>query len=161
MRLVDDAAIRALNRDYRGKDAATDVLSFPAAPEPFALRGRRERAHLGDLAVSVETAGRQAAAEGHDLETELRILLLHGILHLAGHDHELDGGEMRARERELRRELGLPAGLIERASSGSRGEAARGPAPVQCGSRGPVAPRPAPSAAEVPETARGRGRVRH
>lgn len=98
VRLMDDAGIRALNRDYRGKDAATDVLTFAT----------------GDVAISLDTAARQARARRHSLETEVKILLLHALLHLAGYDHETDRGEMRARERELRRELGLPAGLIER-----------------------------------------------
>lgn len=109
--ITGDAAIRKLNRQFRKKDKATDVLSFPSgiesgtAPNPIA----------GDLAISLETAWRQAAEQGHPLETELRILLLHGLLHLAGYDHEADDGQMRRRERRLRREFGLPQGLIERA----------------------------------------------
>ena len=110
-RLMDDAAIRQLNRDFRHKDAPTDVLSFPGSPVPG-----QTRPHLGDLAVSVDTARRQAAAQGHDLDTEVRILLLHGLLHLAGFDHETDDGQMQARERELRQKLGLPEGLIERSA---------------------------------------------
>ena len=69
----------------------------------------------GDIAISVETAARQAAEHGHTLPEELRILLLHGVLHLAGFDHEADEGEMRTREQELRTKFGLPIGLIERA----------------------------------------------
>lgn len=101
---MDDASIRQLNRDFRGHDAPTDVLSFPS-PQPD---------YAGDIAISTETAGRQARARRHALDTELRILLLHGLLHLAGHDHETDQGEMRRREQALRRQLGLPPGLIER-----------------------------------------------
>ena len=108
--LTGDEAIRKLNRDFRGKDKATDVLSFPAA-EP--LNGHRRLA--GDLAVSVETAARQAEEFGHPLATELQILVLHGLLHLGGYDHETDEGQMARREAALRRRLGLGAGLIERA----------------------------------------------
>jgi probable rRNA maturation factor len=104
--LADDARLKELNRTFRHKNKATDVLSFPA--------GDNAEGIAGDLAVSVETASRQAAEHGHSLEEELRILILHGVLHLSGHDHEKDNGEMRARESELRAALQLPAGLIER-----------------------------------------------
>jgi probable rRNA maturation factor len=97
-----------LNREFRGKDKATDVLSFPASPE---LAG----VHAGDLAVSVETAARQARDQGHSLRDEVRVLLLHGLLHLAGMDHEADAGEMAAREDALRARLRLRRGLIARA----------------------------------------------
>jgi probable rRNA maturation factor len=96
VRLVGDPAMRALNRRWRGKDRPTDVLSFPGEATP-------EGRHLGDLVVSVPTARRQAAAAGHGLERELRVLLLHGVLHCLGHDHETDGGEMERLERRLRR----------------------------------------------------------
>ncbi len=112
--LTTDAVLRRLNREYRGKDEATDVLSFPA-PEEIAM----ERA--GDLAVSLQTAGRQAKEHGHALEAEVRVLLLHGLLHLSGMDHEVDRGEMAAKEAELRRVLKLPVGLIARVEeAGSR-----------------------------------------
>ena len=104
--LADDARLRALNRSFRGKNKATDVLSFPAATNGEGA--------AGDIAISVETAARQAAEHGHTLTEELRILLLHAVLHLAGFDHETDAGEMRAREQLLRVKLRLPAGLIER-----------------------------------------------
>ncbi|MGI4854876.1 MAG: rRNA maturation RNase YbeY [Janthinobacterium lividum] len=104
--LCDDTRIKGLNKDFRGKNKATDVLSFPMGENPEGA--------LGDLAVSVDTAARQAAEHGHGLDEELRILLLHGLLHLAGLDHEADAGEMRERETELRAKLKLPAGLIER-----------------------------------------------
>ena len=106
--LADDRVLRRLNRAYRGKNKATDVLSFPPGEE-FA------GAHAGDLAISLETAARQAEEHGHTLRDELRILLLHGVLHLGGMDHEADKGEMAEREAELRRRLRLPAGLIARA----------------------------------------------
>jgi probable rRNA maturation factor len=107
--LTSDAEVKRLNKAFRGKNKATDVLSFPAAEEAEGL--------AGDLAVSLDTAARQAAEHGHALRDEVRILLLHGLLHLAGEDHETDSGEMAAREQELRRELKLPVGLIERASA--------------------------------------------
>jgi len=105
--LTTDRKIRQLNRDFRGKDKPTDVLSFPADP----LVQNQER---GDLAVSVPTALRQAREQGHALAVELKVLILHGLLHLAGFDHERDNGEMERRERVLRGRLGLPQGLIER-----------------------------------------------
>jgi probable rRNA maturation factor len=108
--LADDRTLRRLNREFRGKDKATDVLSFPAAPE---LAG----VHAGDLAVSLETAQRQAEEYGHSLRDEVRVLLLHGLLHLYGMDHEIDSGEMAARETELRSRLRLRSGLIARAES--------------------------------------------
>jgi len=103
--LTEDEAIRTLNRTYRRKDKATDVLSFPAA-EAGGI--------AGDLVISLETALRQAEERGHSLETEIRVLLLHGLLHLAGYDHEVDDGAMHRKETRLRRQLGLRAGLIER-----------------------------------------------
>ena len=105
--LAGDRVLRRLNREFRGKDKATDVLSFPASPE---LAG----VHAGDLAISLETAQRQAEEHGHSLRDEVRVLLLHGLLHLYGMDHEVDGGEMAAREAGLRTQLRLPRGLIAR-----------------------------------------------
>ncbi len=109
--LAGDRTVRRLNRKFRGKDKATDVLSFPAAD--FAGNHGGDRA--GDLAVSVETAARQARAQGHTLRDEVRVLLLHGLLHLVGMDHEADHGEMAAREDALRAKLRLKRGLIARA----------------------------------------------
>jgi len=100
--------IRRLNRTWRGIDTPTDVLSFPAGEDPGPGR------HLGDLVISRETAARQARHEGHSLATELRVLALHGLLHLLGYDHERDSGRMARIERRLRRQGGLPSGLIER-----------------------------------------------
>jgi probable rRNA maturation factor len=105
--LTSDAELKRLNKAFRGKNKATDVLSFPAPQEIAA-------SHAGDLAVSLETAARQAAQYGHTLADEVKILLLHGLLHLAGEDHETDAGEMAAREAALRENLKLPTGLIQR-----------------------------------------------
>lgn len=105
--LTGDAQIRRLNRQFRGKNKPTDVLSFPA-PEV------QSEVVAGDLAISVETAARQATEPGHALAIELQVLILHGVLHLAGYDHETDSGQMARREALLRRRLGLEAGLIER-----------------------------------------------
>jgi probable rRNA maturation factor len=111
--LADDATLRNLNKTFRHKNKATDVLSFPAAENPYG--------HAGDLAISLDTAARQAAAFGHTLRDEVRILLLHGLLHLSGLDHEIDDGAMAARESELRRELRLPVTLIERVAQPKQG----------------------------------------
>ena len=108
--LTTDSAVRRLNRTYRGIDRATDVLSFPAADSPAG-----EERVAGDLAISLPTARRQAAKHGHSALAEIKILILHGLLHLAGFDHHADNGEMYRRERVLRARLGLPHGLIERA----------------------------------------------
>jgi probable rRNA maturation factor len=109
--LAGDATLKRLNREFRGKNKATDVLSFPAVPG---------MGYGGDLAISLETAQRQAEEHGHSLRDEVRVLLLHGLLHLAGMDHEVDGGEMAAREAELRKALGLKSGLIARVERGAR-----------------------------------------
>jgi probable rRNA maturation factor len=104
---VDDAAIRRLNRDHRGQDAPTDVLSFPSGEPRF----------LGDIVIAGGVARRQARRAGHAFGVEARVLALHGLLHLLGYDHEHDedGGRMRALEARLRRKGGLREGLIERA----------------------------------------------
>ena len=110
--ITTDAEVRRLNWRFRGIDRATDVLSFPVGAMPAG----KERI-AGDLAISVPAARRQAAEQGHSLLVELKVLMLHGLLHLAGYDHEADGGKMARRERVLRARLGLPQGLIERAGS--------------------------------------------
>ena len=110
--LTTDAAQRGFNSRFRGKNKTTDVLSFPADPDSPGTRGAEKFA--GDLSISVPTACRQAAQQGHSLSTEIRVLILHGVLHLAGYDHETDSGQMARRERTLRAHLGLPGGLIER-----------------------------------------------
>lgn len=123
--LTTDKAIRRLNRQFRGKDKATDVLSFPSLTHVSKTGRGKQRAGngapttrvpqiAGDLAVSVETARKQAAALGHALAIEIKVLMLHGLLHLAGYDHETDEGEMARREESLRAKLRLPHGLIER-----------------------------------------------
>ena len=102
--IVPDARVRALNRQYRRIDRPTDVLSFPAD----------ERHHLGDIVIASGVARRQAFEAGHPLRTELRVLALHGLLHLLGYDHERDDGRMARVEARLRRRGGLVSGLIER-----------------------------------------------
>ena len=104
--LVSDARMRTLNRDYRHKDYATDVLSFEG-----------EGGSLGDLVIARGVAARQAREAGHSLQAELRVLALHGLLHLLGydHDHPNDGGRMARLESRLRKKGGLRSGLIERA----------------------------------------------
>lgn len=108
VRFAGDRAMRRFNREFRGKDQTTDVLSFPGdagagAGVPGAPGAPGDAGHLGDIVISVPAARRQAAAAGHDTEREIRILLLHGVLHCLGHDHEVDGGEMERLERQLRR----------------------------------------------------------
>jgi probable rRNA maturation factor len=93
-----------LNRRYRRKNKPTDVLSFPSRVPGVA----------GDIAISLEIAAANASDIGHSLATEVKVLILHGLLHLAGYDHEIDDGDMLARETALRRALNLPVGLIER-----------------------------------------------
>jgi probable rRNA maturation factor len=114
--LISDAAMRRLNRTFRGVDTPTDVLSFPAgAPD------RHQPVHsLGDLAIALGVARRQATRLGHPLTVELRVLALHGLLHLLGYDHEADRGEMGRLEDRLRRAAGLPSALIARASRPAR-----------------------------------------
>jgi len=109
--LTTDAAVKDLNKRFRGKNKATDVLSFPAEAMPGF---KTTEAVAGDLAISVDTARKQGTSYGHSLGTELKVLILHGLLHLAGFDHEVDEGQMARRERALRAKLGLPLGLIER-----------------------------------------------
>jgi probable rRNA maturation factor len=106
--ITDDRELRRLNAQFLGKDFPTDVLSFPEA---------HPDGGLGEIAVSAQRAAEQAAEHGHGVEEELRILMLHGVLHLMGMDHETDRGRMRRAETEWRRKLGLPAGLIERVRS--------------------------------------------
>ena len=113
--LTGDAEIQRLNREFRGKNKPTDVLSFPSGENA----GRARTA--GDLALSVETAEREAQRLGHSLNLELKVLLLHGVLHLAGYDHEADSGAMARKEETLRRKLGLAQGLIARTARGANG----------------------------------------
>jgi probable rRNA maturation factor len=101
--LTNDRELRRLNREFLDHDYATDVLSFPG------LEG------MGELAISVERAAQQAGQFGHSLVEELRILMLHGVLHLTGLDHESDRGRMAREERDWRKRFGLPPSLTERA----------------------------------------------
>lgn len=105
--------LRTLNRRFGGKDKATDVLSFPAK---MALPLR----FAGDVAISADIASQNAGRLGHSVVEEIKILALHGLLHLAGHDHERDNGEMSRTEMRLRKQLGLPMGLIERSERPAR-----------------------------------------
>jgi probable rRNA maturation factor len=103
--IVPDARVHGLNRRFRKRNTPTDVLSFPA----------EERGYLGDVVIAAGVATRQAQEAGHSVQTELRVLALHGLLHLLGYDHETDGGTMARVERRLRTKGGLREGLIERA----------------------------------------------
>ncbi len=106
LRFVSDTAIRELNRGFLGLDRATDVLSFPSEPEPAPTHGRKVTAlalsHAGDIAVSWDTARRQALANGNSLEDECIALITHGLLHLAGYDHETDADEAEMQQRAER-----------------------------------------------------------
>ncbi|MGH9253748.1 MAG: rRNA maturation RNase YbeY [Vicinamibacterales bacterium] len=102
--IVSDARVRALNRRYRRTDGVTDVLSFPSG----------DPGYLGDVVIAAGVARRQAREAGHSLHTELRVLALHGLLHLVGYDHARDAGQMARVEARLRVRGGLRAGLIER-----------------------------------------------
>lgn len=101
---VSDRAMRSLNREFRGRDRTTDVLSFPSEQEAWE---RAEGERLGDVVIAVGQAERQAAEHGLDFDAEVAQLILHGLLHLCGHDHERDSGEMNALELSLRRRLGI------------------------------------------------------
>ena len=122
--VTTDAELQRLNRTFRRKDYAADVLSFPVGALSLAgnrrPRGSGDPPHkcdgyLGDLAISWQRAREQAREFGHPMETEIQVLMLHGVLHLAGMDHETDGGRMSRAETRWRRAFGLPSGLIERA----------------------------------------------
>jgi len=102
--LISDRRMKELNRFFRGKDATTDVLSFPHEPEAFEREGMSP-GFLGDIVISAEQAARQAEENKLTLEGEIQQLILHGLLHLCGYDHETDHGEMNHRELELRRKL--------------------------------------------------------
>ena len=100
-----------MNREFRKRDYPTDVLSFPAGTP---AGGQAGGLSYGEIAISFDAARRQAAEYGHCAEDEISILILHGLLHLLGMDHETDDGRMSRAERKWRARLGLPAGLIER-----------------------------------------------
>ncbi len=113
--LTSSAEMKSLNRRFCGKDKPTDVLSFPAEPESQrnARKNLRQR-FAGEIAISTEIASHNARNLGHSPGEEIKILVLHGLLHLRGYDHECDNGQMARREKQLRAELHLPLGLIER-----------------------------------------------
>ena len=100
---ISDRRMKELNSFFRGKNSTTDVLSFPHEPDEF----DNDASNLGDIVISVEQAARQAEENGLTLENEIKQLILHGLLHLCGYDHETDNGEMNARELDLREELGI------------------------------------------------------
>jgi len=101
--VVGNARMKQLNELFRGKKSTTDVLSFPHEPDEF----DPDQNNLGDIVISAEQAAKQAAENGLSLEVEIKQLILHGVLHLCGYDHETDNGEMNARELELRDKLGI------------------------------------------------------
>ena len=104
--LVSDEEIKEINREYRGLDKATDVLSFP-------IKGAQSD-FIGSALISVDTAQRAANELGVSLETELKVLFIHGLLHLLGYDHEMDNGQMRAEEQRIADALGIKNALIVR-----------------------------------------------
>ena len=107
--ITNDTELQTLNREFRSKDYPTDVLSFPG-----------EAPYLGDIAISLQHARAQAKEFGNSLEDEIRILLLHGVLHLSGLDHETDTGQMARTEQRWRKKFGLPVSLTERAARVNR-----------------------------------------
>jgi len=109
--LTSSSEMKSLNRRFRGEDKPTDVLAFPAEPDP-GISPRNQPA--GEIAISAEIASHNARKLGHSPAEEIKILVLHGLLHLRGYDHECDNGEMAEREQQLRAKLYLPLGLIER-----------------------------------------------
>jgi probable rRNA maturation factor len=113
--LTSSAEMKSLNRRFRGKDKPTDVLSFPAEPESQQNARKKPRQRFaGEIAISTEIASHNARNLGHSPAEEIKILVLHGLLHLRGYDHECDNGQMAKREQQLRAQLHLPLGLIER-----------------------------------------------
>jgi probable rRNA maturation factor len=114
--VTNSAAVRSLNRQFRSQNKVTDVLSFPFLSPTVKSRKRPQLA--GEIAISADIALQNSARLGHPVAQEIKILALHGILHLAGFDHERDNGEMASKEARLRRALRLPAALIERVEIG-------------------------------------------
>jgi len=114
--ITGSAAIRKLNREFRRKDKPTDVLSFPSDSGSSSRVAKAQSA--GEIAISADIALQNSFHLGHPVSTELKILILHGVLHLAGFDHERDNGSMAHKEERLRRQLRLPVALIERTVAG-------------------------------------------
>jgi probable rRNA maturation factor len=125
IRITSSAEMCDLNRRFRRKNKPTDVLSFPADTPKLA----------GDIAISAEIAAANASELGHSVDTELKILILHGLLHLVGYDHETDAGEMQAQETKLRQRLNLPVGLIERTNGQPSPRRRRAPSGTRQGRR--------------------------
>jgi probable rRNA maturation factor len=119
--VTSSSELKSLNRQFRGVDKATDVLSFPTPP----VKARQASRGAGDVAISADIARENARRLGHSVAEEVKILVLHGILHLAGFDHERDNGEMARKESRLRLQLKLESSLIERAQLQHRTSAAR------------------------------------
>jgi len=115
--VTDSRELRKLNRSFRGLDKATDVLSFPPV--------LNLNSFAGDVAISADIAARSARQLGHSIADEIKILALHGVLHLAGYDHERDNGQMARKEERLRRLLGLSVGLIARVEKKNTSSAIR------------------------------------
>ena len=105
---VNDDEMRKINREHRGIDKATDVLSFPYEQVSGGL--------MGSVVISTDTASRVASELGHSIECEIALLFLHGILHILGYDHEIDSGQMREKEKEVIEHFSLPDSLIIRNS---------------------------------------------
>jgi probable rRNA maturation factor len=138
-----DGKMLQLNRRFRRKRSATDVLSFPATDsDGFA----------GDIAVSIDFAMRNAKALGHSISDEIRVLILHGLLHLAGYDHDTDGGEMALKEAALRRHFELPESLIERSSRGKGLVRRKPPSVIGRRSKAKVIPSTSPVRRELNST---------
>lgn len=119
--VTNSAELRSLNRRFRGSDKPTDVLSFPSPP----LRRGQATGVAGDVVISADIARENAQRLGHSVADEVKILVLHGILHLAGFDHERDNGEMARKESRMRLQLKLEVGLIERAQPHDRAPGAK------------------------------------
>ena len=119
--VTSSSELRTLNQRFRGADKATDVLSFPSP----SVERSKARPMAGEVAVSAEIARENAERLGHSVADEVKILVLHGMLHLAGFDHERDHGEMARKESRLRRQLKLEVGLIERMQLRNRAPAAK------------------------------------
>ena len=113
--VTSSAEMKSLNRRFRGENKPTDVLSFPAEPDA-------QKRFAGEIAISAEIAAQNAWALGHSPAEEVKILVLHGVLHLRGYDHECDNGRMARREKQLRAKFHLPLGLIERATTPRAGK---------------------------------------
>jgi probable rRNA maturation factor len=113
--ITSNAEMKQLNHRFRKKDKATDVLSFPAEANPH-------DSSVGDLAISADIARENAKKLGHPVSQEIKVLILHGILHLAGYDHETDSGEMARVEQRLRKKMRLPVSLIQRGEAINEGD---------------------------------------